>query len=407
MDSRNSCKCHWCRDAGHSYYQSANRENIFLQQYESQNSDSKISFSQHSNSRQMEIESPMRISSLSPSHSFSNKSSVHSQELIREEGSGRRQEEMKTICPKCTQYVEISQIRQHMDQCAYIICRFCREYYPGEIALDHEMSCRTRQIQRNSLSIEEELSESHHSLRSMHFNEQNSLDSNFSTPSRSQPSLPDSPDSSSFRHAIQSEFQRNQTIPLVHPGRVGSNQMLPIDFRTRLDEPTSVSHLENQSRTLFLIRLNSLSREHDPFSRTFSQLENDNLYLRIDHNENDIIWQQIFTHENFMRHNRNLMTPDLLMNLLVHLFNPNRGIRSEELSRLEEVTFRRNSQVISGEEEKCPVCFTEFVNGETIRRLPCKHLFHVSCVDTWLVQNSHCPVCRKDISSVLRNTEDD
>jgi len=54
------------------------------------------------------------------------------------------------------------------------------------------------------------------------------------------------------------------------------------------------------------------------------------------------------------------------------------------------------NQVV-GEEEKCPVCLSEFENDERVRCLPCTHLFHMDCIDRWLSVNKKCPVCRLNI----------
>ena len=45
--------------------------------------------------------------------------------------------------------------------------------------------------------------------------------------------------------------------------------------------------------------------------------------------------------------------------------------------------------------------FTEFEEEEDVRRLPCMHLFHVTCVDQWLGLNKRCPICRVDIEAQL------
>ncbi|XP_014774751.1 E3 ubiquitin-protein ligase RNF165 isoform X2 [Octopus bimaculoides] len=54
---------------------------------------------------------------------------------------------------------------------------------------------------------------------------------------------------------------------------------------------------------------------------------------------------------------------------------------------------------VEEENEKCIICLCEFEHGEDIRRLPCMHLFHISCVDQWLVTNTKCPICRVDIEA--------
>ena len=45
----------------------------------------------------------------------------------------------------------------------------------------------------------------------------------------------------------------------------------------------------------------------------------------------------------------------------------------------------------------CAVCQERFVDGETIRRLPCNHSFHSACVDPWLVLHARCPLCNSQM----------
>eukprot|EP00520_Triparma_pacifica_P018019 CAMPEP_0118649568 /NCGR_PEP_ID=MMETSP0785-20121206/9773_1 /TAXON_ID=91992 /ORGANISM="Bolidomonas pacifica, Strain CCMP 1866" /LENGTH=573 /DNA_ID=CAMNT_0006541865 /DNA_START=189 /DNA_END=1907 /DNA_ORIENTATION=- len=49
-------------------------------------------------------------------------------------------------------------------------------------------------------------------------------------------------------------------------------------------------------------------------------------------------------------------------------------------------------------EDCCSICLCEYEEGEDVRFLPCKHIFHPGCVDTWLKRNASCPACRQNIS---------
>ncbi|KAL5723648.1 RING-type E3 ubiquitin transferase [Ranunculus cassubicifolius] len=43
----------------------------------------------------------------------------------------------------------------------------------------------------------------------------------------------------------------------------------------------------------------------------------------------------------------------------------------------------------------CAVCLCEFGEEDKLRLLPlCSHAFHINCIDTWLLSNSTCPLCR-------------
>lgn len=49
--------------------------------------------------------------------------------------------------------------------------------------------------------------------------------------------------------------------------------------------------------------------------------------------------------------------------------------------------------------ESCSICLEQYQSGDSLRILPCKHQFHVDCVDRWLYSSidysrpSACPVC--------------
>lgn len=52
-------------------------------------------------------------------------------------------------------------------------------------------------------------------------------------------------------------------------------------------------------------------------------------------------------------------------------------------------------------ETECAICMGELDAGERVRYLPCMHLFHVECVDDWLVRSFNCPSCLEPVDSTM------
>lgn len=46
----------------------------------------------------------------------------------------------------------------------------------------------------------------------------------------------------------------------------------------------------------------------------------------------------------------------------------------------------------------CPICFVEFMEGESVRVLPeCRHTFHADCIGAWLISKPSCPSRRQSL----------
>ncbi|KAG8492151.1 hypothetical protein CXB51_015715 [Gossypium anomalum] len=46
----------------------------------------------------------------------------------------------------------------------------------------------------------------------------------------------------------------------------------------------------------------------------------------------------------------------------------------------------------------CSICLQNFMHGEIVHSLPhCHHMFHISCIEKWLVGHKSCPLCRRNV----------
>lgn len=48
-------------------------------------------------------------------------------------------------------------------------------------------------------------------------------------------------------------------------------------------------------------------------------------------------------------------------------------------------------------ETSCPICLEDYVDGVEVVDLPCSHLFHHKCIETWAISHPECPLCRRAI----------
>ncbi|KAJ4960585.1 hypothetical protein NE237_020495 [Protea cynaroides] len=77
--------------------------------------------------------------------------------------------------------------------------------------------------------------------------------------------------------------------------------------------------------------------------------------------------------------------------ILAEQLNVNRVFSYSDYGEEEAARGRRGG----GFDLECVVCLCGFRNGEQVRRLGCRHLFHKVCLDGWFDQiNWSCPLCR-------------
>lgn len=45
-------------------------------------------------------------------------------------------------------------------------------------------------------------------------------------------------------------------------------------------------------------------------------------------------------------------------------------------------------------DKKCSICQEEYLAGEEVGKMACKHYYHISCIQRWLRQKNWCPICK-------------
>ncbi|GAA0154733.1 ubiquitin-protein ligase [Lithospermum erythrorhizon] len=77
--------------------------------------------------------------------------------------------------------------------------------------------------------------------------------------------------------------------------------------------------------------------------------------------------------------------------------NINESDNTVLLDSLPLLTFRSVNGNLTGKD--CAVCLSKFEKEDQLRLLPlCCHAFHSQCVDTWLLSNQSCPLCRSTVN---------
>eukprot|EP00347_Sterkiella_histriomuscorum_P016297 403353724 len=71
------------------------------------------------------------------------------------------------------------------------------------------------------------------------------------------------------------------------------------------------------------------------------------------------------------------------------------GLSSIELLRLQSEKYQVNTDL--EESESCCICLDNFTQDQFVRRLGCKHMFHKTCLDKWLIRCGACPLCKTNI----------
>lgn len=80
-----------------------------------------------------------------------------------------------------------------------------------------------------------------------------------------------------------------------------------------------------------------------------------------------------------------------------------RGLDETGLKDLVQTTFVECVFVDKEDSKSCVVCMAEYLEEDTLIKLPCEHHFHAKCVTDWLRNRATCPICRKAVNNNLSN----
>lgn len=70
------------------------------------------------------------------------------------------------------------------------------------------------------------------------------------------------------------------------------------------------------------------------------------------------------------------------------------GASDEQIRSLVPASFSDVPSTLSM--NHCTICLEQFTKKDTVKCLPCSHVYHDRCIDEWLSRKPNCPVCKQD-----------
>jgi hypothetical protein len=67
-------------------------------------------------------------------------------------------------------------------------------------------------------------------------------------------------------------------------------------------------------------------------------------------------------------------------------------------STLENVLSKTKVKINKDKNQFCPICQHDVkTDTDIIRELECNHIYHIECIDKWLIIKNECPMCKNKI----------
>jgi hypothetical protein len=79
--------------------------------------------------------------------------------------------------------------------------------------------------------------------------------------------------------------------------------------------------------------------------------------------------------------------------------DPETGVKATPLMPTSSAPMAASAPASTLNQPTCPICLDDFEHNESqVRELPCRHIFHPDCIDTFLLRNSSlCPMCKQSV----------
>jgi len=68
------------------------------------------------------------------------------------------------------------------------------------------------------------------------------------------------------------------------------------------------------------------------------------------------------------------------------------------LNKTQIVKFKNMVGFGDEKEDICSICLDIFNDDDILRKMPCNHYYHQTCIDEWFKNHNTCPICRQNIA---------
>ncbi|KAJ2743877.1 hypothetical protein GGI20_003418 [Coemansia sp. BCRC 34301] len=106
-----------------------------------------------------------------------------------------------------------------------------------------------------------------------------------------------------------------------------------------------------------------------------------------------------------------ILSPMLMMGFIYVLYRLRlrqhrlRDLAPTDLVNSLPVKIFYHSKYREGEPAECAICLDDFDDEDELRVLPCKHQYHVKCIDRWLTtRKKFCPICKQNVCPSSEST---